>query len=59
MGWLEQQFCELMEVFLGISLSSGVAAETGLWWASLVEVLRAVDRLLWHCNSGLEGEHLR
>ena len=33
MGWLEQQFCELMEGFLGISLSSGVAAETGLWEA--------------------------
>lgn len=59
MGWLEQQFCELMEGFLGVSPSAGVAAESGLWWAFLVEVLRAVGRLLWRCDSGLEGEHLR
>jgi ABC-type antimicrobial peptide transport system ATPase subunit len=56
---LVQQFCERMEGFLGVSPSAGVAAESGLWWAFLVEVLRAVGRLLWRCDSGLEGEHLR
>lgn len=59
MGWLEQQFFEMVEGFLGTSLCAGVAAETGLWWASLVEVLRAVGGLLWRCDSGLEGECLR
>ena len=50
MGWLEQQFWEMVEGFLGTSLCAGVAAETALWWASLVEVLRAVGGLLWCCD---------
>lgn len=31
MEWLEQQFCEMVEGFLGTSLCAWVAAETGLW----------------------------